>query len=357
MESQILSDDMTSDCLILMTFGRQEYAEIPLEKLAFPYGTPDRSRYLTQNCTDEAVSIVKQGYQGIGYYFLRVMKEDENYLIPLRKLEIQGTEMPLTDQVLIEHNVTDYARSDTDPAKIFEVFKQAFEIERTSAKQILVFTASKSSLSSFIKTGRDMDSWEKTIEPIKELALDTSIMNADRKNPLLVCNILSEDKKGSQVTQYDREGIKVSPNTGYRVKLVFRPLKDVSGFALPVEMKADKSVISCIKSKGRFVAWYDTVGLSFTTRSWDNPIYTEAPISFSPIDEFCVADTELRLKLAVRKWVRWVLYAMFPVGVLLVSFADYFSRLAPEGYSVWTIILAAALGTCLMTLALLKLRR
>lgn len=352
-----MSNDMTNNCLILMTFGRQEYAEIPLEKLTFPYGTPDRSRYLTQYCTHEGISIIKQGYQGIGYYFLRVMKEDENYLIPLRKLEIQKTEMPLSEQVLIEYNVTDYAQSDTEPAKIFQVYKQAFEIEKTSAKEILVFTASKSSLSSFIKTGRDMDTWEKTIEPIKELILDTSIMNADRKNPLLVCNVLSEDKKGSQVTQYDKEGIKVNPNTGYRVRLVLRPLKDVSGFALSVEMKADESVITCIKSKGRFVAWYDTVSLFFTTRSWDKPIYIEAPIGFSPTDEFCVADTELRLKLAVRKWVRWVLYAMFPVGVILVSFADYFSRLAPEQYSVWTIVFAAALGTSLMTIALLKLRR
>lgn len=353
---RVVSGDMTNDCLILITFGRQEYVEIPLEKLAFPYGTPDRSRYLERYCTDEVISVIEQGYKGIGYYFLRVIKQDGNHLIPLRKLEIQRTEMPLGEQVIIDYNVTDYAWSDTDPARIFQVLKQPFEIERTSDKEILVFSASKNTLSSLIKTGKDRDSWGDTVKPIKELVLGTDVMNADKRNPLLICSILTDDKEGSQITQYDKDGIKVNPETGYRVSLVLRPLKDVSGFGLPVEMKADESLITPIKSKGKFVAWYDRVELFFTTRKWDNPVYTEATIAFSPKDQFCVADTELRLKLAVRKWATRGYYAMFAVGALFISFATYSSKLVAE-QPLWTIILTATAGTFLTTFALIKLRR
>jgi len=353
----VMSSDTTEKCLVVMTFGRQEYAEMPLEKLAFPYGTPDRSRYLMQHCTDEAISMIERGYKGIGYYFLRVLRGSESHLVPLRKLEIQQTKRFLDDKLLINYNITDYVWSDADPAEISQAFKQVFEIETTSDKEILLFAASKTSLLSLIKTGSTIDSWGETVRPIQGLVSDTDIMNVDRKIPLLVCSILTEDKKGAQVVEYAEDGIIVYPNTRYGIELILQPLKEAPMIPLRAAMKADQSLITSIKDKDRFVAWYDEIKLLFAMRNWDSSVYTEAPITLFAQDEFCVAANELRLKLVVRKWVKWISYGMFGSGALFVAFADYFSRLAPEQHPAWIITIMAAVGAILMTAALFKLRR
>lgn len=348
---------MSNNCLIIMTFGKQQYAETPIRKLALPYGAPDRSRYLRQYCTEEAISIIEQGYEGIGYYFLRVIKEGENYLIPLRKLEIQQAEILLSERVLIEYNVTDYAWSDVNPAEIFQNFKQLFEIERTTDKEILVFAASKSILSSLIKTGRDMNCWGKAIKPIKELILDTSVMDANEKYPLLTCSILVDDRKGSQVTPYEKGAIVVNSNTGYRIKLTLDSVKDVSGFVLPFEMKADESLLTCIKPRDKFVSTYDTPELFFITKNIDYPAQTEAIITFPPRDQFFTPNIELKLKLTVRRWIRRSFYLIFAAGVVLATLADYFIRGGKLGGSdLAFILLAVGAGAALTAFALSKIK-
>ena len=349
---------MSNNCLVIMTFGKQQYAETPIRKLALPYGAPDRSRYLRQYCTEEAISIIEQGYEGIGYYFLRVIKEGENYLIPLRKLQIQRAEILVSERVLIEYNIADYAWSDANPAEIFKDFRQLFEIERTSDKEILVFAGSRSILSSLIKTGKDMNSWGKAIKPIKELILNTSVMDADTKYPLLTCSILVDDKKGSRVTRYDKDGIIVNSNTGYRIKLSLDSVKDVSGFVLPVEMKVDESFLTCIKPRDKFVSTYDTPELFFITKNMDHPAQTEAVITFLPMGSlFFTPNTELKLKLTVRRWIRRSFYLIFAAGVILATLADYFIRGEKLGGSdLAFILLAVGAGAALTVFALSKIK-
>lgn len=192
------------DCLVIMTFGREEYAHIPMELVASPYGTPMRSRYLAKCCTDEAIAKIEHGYKGVGYYFLRVTKQGQKYLIPLRKIEVQHTTKE-GEEILIEYNVTSYAWPRQNVAQILEGLKEVFEIETRphSDKAILVFTASNMILSSLIETGDDANSWRKTIDLIKQIVPGTDVMNANRRIPLLMYSGLINDKRNSQVARYD----------------------------------------------------------------------------------------------------------------------------------------------------------
>lgn len=124
-------------------------------------------------------------------------------------------------------------------------------------------------------------------------------------------------------------------------------------------MQADESLLTSIKSKDSFTSTHDWPQLFFTTKEPDQalPIYTEAPIEFPPAYQFFVPSIVLKVKWTVRRWKRRLLYAMFAVGVVIASVADYFARGATLEWPTLVVAIAGGIAAFFMTFALFKIKK
>ena len=350
-------------CLIVMTFGKGNYSKTPLNNLARPYGSVTRSRYRKRYCTKEAFERIAQGYTGEAYYFLRVNKNGQNYLLPLRKIHIISSSTE-RDRVYIDYNLLDYSFivNEADAVTVFERLRGEMEKGPAKFDELLVFCASKEDIDSLILCGTDVESWLKTVIPIKEIIPNTEVMDADSKKPLLMCTIIKKTSNSSVLTYNDR-GIKLDSGETYKILAHLDMLEDQPYSKVWMVLETDEESTKAIIGKTEFFTAYDKSELCFRVikrliKFLDAPLITYLDVTFkSEAADVLTPDINFSIVIMPRYLWHYSWHLAFFVGVVIATSITYWEKIFANPISIYTLyLLGTIFATMMMTMSLGKIR-
>jgi hypothetical protein len=344
-----------------MTLGRGKYSQIPLSNLARPYGSVTRSRYREAYGTKEAWEKLK-GYKGEAYYFLRVIKSGQNYLLPLRKINIISAKTE-GDRIYVVYNLLDYSfiRKEADAATLYEKFKGEMKKEPSKFDDLCVFCALKDEIISLISYGKTIDDWLKTVGPLKEIVPTTDVMDSKNKKPLIMCAII-RNASDSQVVSYDDKGIELDCGGTYKITACLDMLENHPYSKVRMKLTSDEESLKAITGEMEFFTAYDESELVFCVvkkliKGIDKPLTSYLDIAFSfEAREMLPPDINFSVVIMPRFILQYSWYFLFFVGVVIATSLTYLDKVIAQPVSIYTIYLVGTIiATFVTTLALGKI--
>jgi hypothetical protein len=348
--------------LIIMTFGKGNYSKIPLNNLARPYGSVTRSRYRKGYCTEEAFEMISKGYTGEAYYFLRVIKSGQNYLLPLRKININSSSME-GDRVYVDYNLLDYSFiiNKADAATVFERLKGEMEKEPAKFNELLVFCASKKDINSLVSCGTSVECWLKTVIPVKEIIPKTEVMDAKSKKPLIMSTFI-KNTSNSPVITYNNEGIKLNSGGTYKIVTYLDMLDDQPYSKVRMALATDEESIKGMIGKTEFFTSYDKSELVFCVakklvKFIDTPLISYLDITFkSKGTDVLPPDINFSIVIMPRYFWHYRWHLAFFVGVVIATTITYWEKIIADPTSIYTLYLFLTIFvTMITTMALGKI--